>query len=70
MPHLLTAPLLKWASRLRYPTLAKLVAALFVVNLFVPDPVPFVDELALGLATLLLGNWRRKDSLPPPLPGA
>jgi len=70
MPHPLTGPLLRWASGLRYPTRAKLVAGLFVINLFVPDPIPFVDEIALGLATLLLGNWRRKDTTPPPLPRA
>ena len=68
MPHPLTAPLLRWASGLRFPTLAKLVAALFVLNVLVPDPFPFVDEIALGLATLLLSQWKRKEGTPPPLP--
>lgn len=67
MPHPLTAPLLRWAGGLRYPTLAKVVAGLFVLNLFVPDPFPFVDEILLGMTTLLLANWRRKETAPPPL---
>lgn len=70
MPHPLTFPLLKWAGRLRYPTLAKLVAALFLVDVFLPDPIPFIDELVLGLSTVLLANWKLRKGNPPPLPGA
>lgn len=58
--HPATAPLLSWASRLRYPTLFKLTATLFLVDLFLPDPIPFVDEIVLGLGTLLLANWRTR----------
>lgn len=46
------------AGRLRFPALFILTAALFVVNLVVPDPLPFVDEILLGLVTLLLGSWK------------
>jgi len=46
------------AGRLRFPALFLLTAALFVVNLAIPDPVPFVDEILLGLVTLLLGAWK------------
>lgn len=48
------------AARLRFPWLFLSTAALFVVTLFVPDGLPFVDEILLGLATLLLGSLRRK----------
>jgi uncharacterized membrane protein YccC len=41
-------------ARLGSRTLATLCAVLFVVDLLIPDPVPFVDELLLGLATILL----------------
>ncbi len=69
MPNPLTYGVLNWARKLRYPTLFKLAAALFVVDVFLPDPVLFVDELLFGLATLLLANWKnRKDVVPPPLP--
>lgn len=64
MPHPATAPLLAWARRLRHPTLFKLTAALFVIDLLCPfdDLLPpyFLDELVLGLTTLLLANWKRK----------
>lgn len=50
----------RFASRLRYPTLFKIVAALFLVDLVVPDVVPFYDEILLALATLLLGSFRQR----------
>ena len=64
----LLLPLLNWARKLRYPTLFKLTAGLFVLTLFIPDPIPFVDELVLGFGTLLLANWKsRNAATPPPL---
>jgi Family of unknown function (DUF6116) len=51
---------LKWASELRFPTLLALTVAVFVVDLLVPDLIPFVDELLLGFATLLLALLRKK----------
>ncbi len=70
MANPLLLPVLEWARRLRYPTLFKLTAALFALTLFIPDPVPFVDEILLGLGTLLLANWKnRSAALPPVLPG-
>jgi hypothetical protein len=67
MKHLLLAPFLRWAAKLRHPTLFKLTAALFALSLLTPDPVPFLEEILLGLATLLFANWkgRGKDPLPP-----
>jgi hypothetical protein len=49
------------ASRLRFPWLFALTGALFVLSLLVPDPVPLLDEILLGLATLLFGAWRRRS---------
>jgi len=65
MPNPIAIPLLNWARRLRYPTLFKITALLFLVDLVVPDVVPFADEILLGLGTLLLANW--KDRKPAPL---
>lgn len=62
MPNPLVAPLLRWVGRLSYPRLFLLTAALFLVDLVVPDFVPFADELLLGLGTLLLANWKRRRS--------
>jgi hypothetical protein len=50
----------RYASRLKFPQLFTVTAVLFVVDLIVPDLFPFVDEILLGLATLLLANWKRK----------
>jgi len=58
MSNPITRPLLRWAEGLRYPRLAMLVAALFVVDLLIPDFIPFIDEILLGLGTLLLSNLR------------
>lgn len=53
---------LRWARGLRFPELFFLTAALFLLDLAIPDMVPFVDEILLGLATLLLGTWRRRKA--------
>jgi len=58
----LLLPLLNWARKLRYPTLFKITAALFALTLFMPDPLPFVDEILLALGTLLLANWKNRKS--------
>lgn len=65
MANPLLLPLLNWARRLRYPTLFKLSAALFAVTLLVPDPVPLIDEILLGLGTLLLANWKHRKGVHP-----
>jgi hypothetical protein len=48
-------------ARLRFPTLFVATALLFVVDLIVPDAIPLVDELLLGLGTALLASWRTRD---------
>ncbi|MBO9664733.1 DUF6116 family protein [Dokdonella sp.] len=59
MPNPLTNPLLRWAEGLRFPRLAMLTAGLFLLDLVIPDVIPFIDEILLGLATLLLTNLRQ-----------
>ncbi len=58
MPSPLLAPVIAFARRLRYPTLFKITAALFALTLLIPDPLPFIDEILLGLGTLLLATWK------------
>ena len=60
MPNPLTRPLLRFAGNLRFPQLFAVLLVVFLVDLVLPDPVPFVDEILLGLATVALGNWRRR----------
>jgi hypothetical protein len=52
-------PILRWLGGLRFPTLFLITAGLFVLDLFMPDLIPFADEILLGLGTLLLGRLRR-----------
>ena len=49
-----------WISRLRFPQLFVFTAVLFVVDFLVPDLVPFMDEILLAAATLLLANIKNK----------
>lgn len=46
-------------SRLRFPYLFLLFGALFVLDLAIPDFLPVIDEVMLGLLTLMMGSWRR-----------
>lgn len=59
MANPLLAPLLRWFDRLSFPHLFLLSAALFLLDLVLPDFIPFADELLLGLATLLLARWKK-----------
>ena len=65
----LLAPLVRWASRRRFPVLLGLVVALLAVDLAVPDAIPLVDEALLALAALLLARLR-KPAAASPAPGA
>ena len=51
-------------AQLRFPRLFALTAAVFAVDLFVPDLIPFADEILFGLATALLGSWKRRKEPP------
>ncbi|MCU7815621.1 MAG: hypothetical protein KZQ89_14005 [Candidatus Thiodiazotropha sp. (ex Lucinoma kastoroae)] len=55
------AAILKFADKLRFRQLFLLTASLFVIDLLIPDLIPFVDELLLGLLTLLFGLWRKSN---------
>ena len=47
-------------SRLRFPQAFVILATLFVIDLFVPDLVPFIDEIILALLTLLTAMWQKE----------
>ena len=50
---------LRWATSLRFPYLLLLTLALFVLNLFVPDVIPLVDEIIMGLVAVVLASLRK-----------
>ncbi|HEX6203196.1 MAG TPA: DUF6116 family protein [Thermoanaerobaculia bacterium] len=56
------AVLRRFTANLRYPQLFLVTAALFVLDLAVPDMIPLADEILLGLLTLLLARLKtRRD---------
>jgi hypothetical protein len=57
MARIVFAPLLRWLSRLRYPKLFLVIAGLFMVDLAIPNVIPW-DDLLLGLGTLMLARWK------------
>ncbi len=58
---LITSLLGRFASRLRFPQLFAFTATIFVLDLLIPDLIPLVDELLLGLATVALGTMRARE---------
>lgn len=60
MFRLLVTPLVAYLAKLRFPALFGVTAILFVVDLFVPDIIPFADEILLGLGAALLGSWKKR----------
>lgn len=58
--------LFAWLSGQRSWQLFLVADVLFVADLVVPDPIPLIDEMMLGLARLLLCRWkRRRDVIDP-----
>ena len=55
----------RFASGLKYPQLFILLLLLFLVDLFFPDPIPFIDEAMLGILAVLFGTWRDRKKLEP-----
>jgi Family of unknown function (DUF6116) len=52
---------------LRFPALFLLFAGLTLADLFIPDVIPFADEIGLALLTLLFGLWKdRRRTRPDP----
>lgn len=60
VPNFLVTWFLNHARTLEHPVLFKWICVIFLLNLVIPDPLPFVDELLMGLATLYLGTRKRK----------
>jgi hypothetical protein len=56
----LPGALLGFAQRLRFPHLFLLILVVFAVDLFLPDFIPFIDEILLGMLTLLLAAWEQR----------
>ena len=62
---------------LRFPGLFALLAAVTLLDVLVPDFIPFLDEIVLALLTALFGLWKDRRAATatrtggqPPLPPA
>jgi len=51
---------LKNANQLRFKNLFFLVISLFLIDLLIPDFIPFIDEIILGLLAIILANWKKE----------
>jgi Family of unknown function (DUF6116) len=56
----LAGAVIRWSLNLRFPYLVLLLAVLFVLNLFIPDVVPFADEIIMGLVTAIMASLKKK----------
>ncbi len=55
----------KFLGRLRFPQLFLVAASLFVLDTLWPDPIPLLDEIFLGVLTLLVSQWRQPEAPQP-----
>ena len=53
--------LVRFVGAMRFPRLVAVTAALFVVNVVVPEALPVVDEILLGLVTVMLARIKHRD---------
>lgn len=62
--------LLRWVVvRLGSRTIVWIGATLFILNVLVPDPIPFIDEILMLLGTILLSRWAKtQETIEDPAP--
>ena len=60
----LVEQILRRLGELRFKNLAVITAALLLIDLAVPDFVPFIDEILLGILTMMFWSWRRPETRP------
>lgn len=58
IPATLTSALLARTANLRFPTLTAIAAGLFLLDLVIPDFIPIIDEVLLGLLAAALASWK------------
>ncbi len=56
------------AERLKSSHLFLVVASLFVLDLLIPDPIWFIDEIILFIITVLIARWQLGRTEPPAPP--
>lgn len=59
------ARVLGYLESLRFPWLLLVTVALFLLNVLIPDVLPFVDEILLALVAVVFGRLKRKGPRQP-----
>jgi Family of unknown function (DUF6116) len=59
-PRSLITLFLAFANQLKFKNLFLIVIGLFTLDLFIPDFIPFIDEVILGLLAIILANWKNE----------
>ncbi len=59
-PSVLIATFLAYANKLKFKNLFLIIISLFAIDLVVPDFIPLIDEIILGLLAIILGNWKKE----------
>ena len=54
---------MKFANELKFTKLFILICFLFIINLFIPDFIPFLDEILLGLFAVILAKIKNQKKL-------
>ena len=49
---------------MRSPLLLAVVGGLFLLDFFVLDPIPYVEEVILFLLTVLVARWKDRRKVP------
>jgi hypothetical protein len=52
---------------LRFPALFLILGCLTLLDLFIPDFIPYIDEIGLAMLTLLFGLWKNRRSANHPI---
>lgn len=52
-------PILQRLGQLRFKNLFLIAAALLLIDLAIPDFIPLIDEILLGILTIVFWSWRK-----------
>ncbi|NKB36502.1 MAG: hypothetical protein GKR93_04930 [Gammaproteobacteria bacterium] len=59
-PATLVSTFLSYANKLKFRNLFFIVVSLFITDLLIPDFIPLIDEIILGLLAIVLANWKEE----------
>ena len=59
-PSSLAGLFLAFANQLKFRNLFFIIIGLFLVDLVIPDFIPLIDEIILGLLAIILANWKKE----------